>query len=370
MLLSIIFAGMNLSFRLRITLITILLFGAGLEVSGQFESHGSKEGYHYGYDTGYVVSFRDDFVITLVNETKSNGLLLGLQTPNYYYQLDYQTNLMNTWGIGIDYKWITFEFTKQMPWYTPDPAKGEVSNSGFGFGLTGRRWAFRNFIESSKGYYLVNTDDWLKDYTVNNSSYYQRPDISTTTYFASMNYFFRNKRFSNIASLWQLERQQKRAGSFVLGGSYVFNAFRADSSLVPTTGIDTFPRSYNTYFSLKSLGVNFGWAGTLPLFKSKKFFLTTALIPGISYQWGQVTIGDGIVGSSKNMVGLMSEFRFGFGYNGDKWYVGSVAKTYRNLNSSFSEEPFEIYNVFGRLYFGYRFGIPENRPAWLKKYGL
>lgn len=322
----------------------------------------------YGYDSGYVVSFRDNFVLTVVNETKSTiSAVSFIDKKNNVYSLDYRTNTINTWGLGFDYKWFTFEYTHKMPWYTPDPKYGEVKNSGFGFGITGRRLAFRNFYESSTGFYLENTEEWLKGYVQKNGEYYNRPDMHTFTYYANLNYVFNNKHFSNNASLWQLERQNKKAGTFVAGASYIFNSFSADSSIIPTTGIDSFPRSNNTFFALNSVGVNMGYMGTLPMGKRKKLFITTAIIPGISRQWGELTVENVGVAQASKLLGFQSEFRFGFGYNGDKWYVGSIFRAYSNLNAINANEPFSISNRYGRFYVGYRFNSPQIKNEKVNK---
>jgi hypothetical protein len=349
-------------------LFILILFGNSFnQAMAQHGKGQAMDGKAFGYDSGYVISFRDNFIVTIVNETKTNSMVAAFNTKTNSYSLNYKTNKINTWGLGIDYKWLTFEFTSQMPWYTPDPQYGDVQNAGFGFGITGRRLAFRNFYEFSKGYYLENSDSWLKDYTKINNKYYTRPDIETFTYYANLNYVFNNKHFSNNASLWQLERQNKRAGTMVGGLSYIFNSFYADSSIIPTTGIDTFPRSNNTYFALNSFGINLGFMGTLPMGKKKKLFITTAIIPGISRQWGQVTVENLGTAQASKLLGFQSEFRFGFGYNGNDWYIGSVFKAYTNLNVASADEPFSISNSFGRLYIGYRLNPPKTKNEKVNK---
>ena len=362
------FWQLNMRIKHLFLVISILLCQTFGNVFAQHSKGQAIEGKAVGYDSGYVISFRDNFIVTLVNETKTNTMQSSFRTKTNDYSLNYKTNKINTWGIGIDYKWLTFEFTSQMPWYTPNPQYGSVQNAGFGFGITGRRLAFRNFYEFSKGYYLENTDNWLKDYTTLNNRYYTRPDIETFTYYANVNYIFNNRHFSNNASLWQLERQNTKAGTLVGGLSYIFNSFYADSSIIPTTGIDSFPRSNNTYFGLNCFGINLGYMGTLPFGKKKKWFLTTAIIPGISRQWGEIIVENLGVKQTGKLLGFQSEFRFGFGYNGDNWYIGSVFKSYSNLNVVDGEEPFSISNSFGRFYIGYRFNPPKIKNEKVNKF--
>jgi len=350
--------------------LTLILFFAGLEIFAQKENAYKLPGHKLGYDTGYVTSFRDNFIVTLVNETKFSRVNASFLTPNGNYELNYKTNDLNTWGIGLDYKWFTFEYTTKMPWYQPNPSYGNVENSGIGFGLTMRRFSFRYFYESYKGYYLENTDEWIKEARIAAPiNYYLRPDIYTRMNYLKFNYVFNNKHFSNNAAIWQLERQEKFAGSFVTGLSYIYNTFKADSSIIPY-GLDTFPNASNTFFAINSIGANLGYVFNLPLGKKKKWFITAALIPGFSYQYGRLDIED--VGGFRNnsLLGFQSEFRFGIGYNGDLWYIGSTARSYQNLNNLLGDAPFVINNSFGRLYIGYRFNEIKHENKWLKKVGL
>lgn len=323
-----------------------------------------------GYDSGYVVSFRDNFVVTLVNELKTSGMDATYKSAGKTHQLLYRANAINTWGLGIDYKWITFEYTTQMPWAQADPEKGETKNKGFGFGLTGRKLTFRNFYESTKGFYLSNTDQWLPGFRSSNDRYYTRPDIKTFTYFGCLNYVFNNRRFSNNASIWQLERQKRFAGSFVVGLVYIYNRFDSDSSIIPVSAIDSLPRKGKSSLSLNSLGMNFGYQFTWPFGRSRKFYLTMAIIPGLSRQWGEVS--DESVGSLSvsNLTGFQTETRFGFGYNGDRWYVGSIGRVYSNLNFVDEQQPLSIFTQFARLYVGYRFNTIRLKNNWWNKWGL
>jgi hypothetical protein len=322
-------------------------------------------GHKLGYDTGYVKSFRDNFVVTLVNESKFNRINVAYSLPAGSYALNYKTNELNTWGIGFDYKWLTFEYTTRMPWFEPNPIFGEVKNNGIGFGITGTKISFRFFYQRYEGYYLENSVDWFPQ--ANQDYYYLRPDIQTRTYYANINYVFNHNKFSNNAALWQLERQEKKAGSFIAGLTYNYNIFKADSSIVPA---NLLPVSSNNFFALNALGVNGGFVGTLPFGKKRKLFITGAIIPGFSLQWGKLSVEGSGIEKDNSVLGFQSETRFGIGYNGDLWYLGSIAKTFSNQNNLGGNAPFSINNSFGRFYIGYRFKQLKHQNKWLKRIGL
>jgi hypothetical protein len=324
-------------------------------------------GYTLGYDTGYVKSFRDNLVLTLVNESKFSRINVAYTLPQKSYALNYKTNDLNTWGIGIDYKWLTFEYTTRMPWYQPNPAFGDAKNSGIGFGITGRKLSFRFFYQRYQEYYLENSIDWFPNLPVD--KFYLRPDIQTQTYYTNLNYVFNHKKFSNNAALWQLERQEKKAGSFVAGLSYIYNTFQADSSIIPVKA-DSLPKSNDTFFALNALGINGGFVGTIPFGKKKKFFISGAIIPGFSWQWGRLSVEGSGIERDNSVLGFQSEARFSIGYNGDLWYMGFMARGYGNLNNLAGNEPFSINNSFGRLYIGYRFKPIKHQLQWLKRIGL
>ena len=59
------------------------------------------------YDTLYIKSYRDNFVVSLVNTLNSGSLSITQKHTNQ--SLDYATNLANNCGFGVDYNCFTFE---------------------------------------------------------------------------------------------------------------------------------------------------------------------------------------------------------------------------------------------------------------------
>jgi hypothetical protein len=318
------------------------------------------------YDTNYVVSFRDDLVVTLVSEYKVNELEVPT-TINYPKHIVYTTNNTFVFGFGLDYKWITFEYLTQIKGIDQDPNKGKSENSSIGFGLTMRKFWFRNFYEWNKGYHVAN----YKDFYPELQTIPYREDITTSIYYATINYGFNHYRFSNMASMWQLERQQKSAGSFTAGVTFAYTEMNADSSLV-SYDFEQFVN--DTIASIKRYrtrvyGINFGYLHTFALSKNKKWFVSLALIPGFSYQ--NITVnGEGEGESNSHVPGFQGEARVSLGYNGDKWYYGIVYRAYNITNNIHRHYPTsQIYDYF-RFYFGYRFTMPETKSKFFKKLGL
>jgi hypothetical protein len=96
------------------------------------------------YDTSYIKSFRDNFVLTFVTSANSNIVGTSDSLGNDY---DFATNLPTSFGLGFDYKWLTLELTSSFG-NLGDPKKGETEATSFSFGLTMRKLWFRNFFST------------------------------------------------------------------------------------------------------------------------------------------------------------------------------------------------------------------------------
>lgn len=320
-----------------------------------------------GYDTNYVKSFKDYMVVTLVSATTNNALSVTDAASN---QITFQTNQPYAFGLALDYKWFTAEYTSTFG-RTGVPEKGFTKMNSMGFGLTGRKFWFRNFYQRTAGYYLANPTYFNPDFNPATDIYPQRADVQSSVYFANLNYGFNHRRFSNMAALWQLERQKKSAGSFTTGLCFSHANYRADSALVPRNGQPQFTGTdFITDFTFTMFGINAGYLHTFAFTKSRKFFISLALIPGISYQTGS-GMGEGAQGQLyKSNWGAHAEGRLVFGYNGDTWYT-SVSSVAYAVSSHFENvNPFTQGYSFFRFVAGYKLFVPKHDIKILKKIGL
>ncbi len=319
------------------------------------------------YDTTYIKSFRDNLVVTLVSAANSNVVGVVDSAGN---TVDFAANLPASFGIGLDYKWLTFEYTSSFG-NLGDPKKGETSAQSIGFGLTMRKVWFRNFYQQMHGYHMVDPTYINPDFDPTIDNYPYRPDVRTTIYYASVNYGFNYRRYSHMASMWQLERQRKRAGSFTAGISYAYNSYGADSSLVPSEVQDRFSsQDFLVGYFRNIIGVNIGYLYTFAFGNDGKFFISLALIPGLSYQHERAYFDNGEPSRSLNGIGFHSEFRGSLGYNGDKWYTTASLAAYIIESSFEGQNPGSVGYGFGRFVVGYKFTLPETKSPFLKKFGL
>jgi hypothetical protein len=319
------------------------------------------------YDTSYIKSFRDNFVLTFVTSANSNIVGTSDSLGNDY---DFATNLPTSFGLGFDYKWLTLELTSSFG-NLGDPKKGETEATSFSFGLTMRKLWFRNFFQHMRGYHLENPTIINPGFDPQTDNYPYRPDVTTTVYFASINYGFNYRRYSHMASLWQLERQRKSAGSFTAGLSYAYNTYSADSALVPRAFQERFENQQFVLGYIKNVvGINLGYLYTLALGNDGRFFISLALIPGLSYQHERAFYDNDLPAQTFNGAGVHAELRGSLGYNGDKWYVAASLAGYAIASAFEGQNPSSVGYGFGRLAIGYKFTLPETKSPFLKKFGL
>ncbi len=318
------------------------------------------------YDTNYIKSFRDYLVVTLVSSTNSNTVGVSDSLGEL---VDFSANLPTSFGIGVDYKWFTAEYTSSFG-NLGDPKKGETSSRSVSFGLTMRKIWFRNFYQRMQGYHMEDPTYINPEFNPQVDNYPYRPDIRTTIYYASINYGFNYKRYSHMASMWQLERQRKRAGSFTAGISYAYNSYGADSALIPTAFQDLFSsQDFVVGYFRNMIGLNVGYLYTLSFGNDGKFFISLALIPGLSYQFERAYFDNG-TSKSLNGIGVHAEIRSSLGYNGDKWYVTTSFAAYVIASSFEGRNPGSVGYGFGRFVVGYKIKMPETKSPFLKKIGL
>ncbi len=234
----------------------------------------------------------------------------------------------------------------------------ETQSTSFGFGYSGRKIWFRNFWRRQSGYFIRPGD--YDGQVAGQPDVVFRPDVRTITFLASINYGFNHRKFSNMAALWQLEKQKKSAGSFTAGLLLAHASFEAERPLIPEQWEGNFTaESFITSYRMRLVGANVGYLHTFAFLHSKRLFFSTAFIPGISYQFGTAFNQKENATIRKRKVGYQAEGRIIIGYNHKNWYVTLSTVTYQ-LSSIFNEQnpTFQSY-TFSRLMFGYKFRVSK-----------
>ncbi|MEO7079950.1 MAG: DUF4421 family protein [Flavobacteriales bacterium] len=301
------------------------------------------------YDTAYIAIYRSDLVISAVAKVQLVDVAVEQVDGE---DLTYSINGKEQYGFGLDYKWLSVEATFNVPALSDyDASLGKTTSKGLGIGFTGRRLWARGFWNTTKGYYLNEPERWT-----GNENLIVREDLSNRTFLLSLNYALSNKRrFSQNAALFQMERQKKSAGTAVAGLSAWHTTISADSSILSPALVDTFQLA--TGFSGVQrllVGVTIGYTHTFSF--GHKGFIHAAILPGVTYADQRITTpGETLHG---NGTAVVSEFKLGAGFNGDRWY-GALTTSYYYSTAQIAEELNLSTNYgFVRFAIGIRLGDP------------
>jgi hypothetical protein len=318
------------------------------------------------YDTNYIKSYRDLVHIALVGVNKQTGVTFA--NVNSTYDLNFATNNPFGFGMSVDYKWVTFEYTKTFGGLELRTAKkGESDAFSFSFGLTGRRLRMDFFVRSTTGFYLKNIEDYDPDWFNHNTRYPHFDSLSNVTLALSVYYTFNHKKYSNTAALWQIDQQKKSAGSFVLG--FLTN-LEGISTTQPLMLNDTLLTN-NVYPNFKEgasikVGLSGGYMHTFVILK--RFYIHGAIIQGFLYSRGVTDFYNQQETRIYNSMGISLYSRLTAGYNGNRFYGGIFFVSDGFIDDALGDAyAVTSYNYF-RIYMGYRF--PIKSPKWTHKFGL
>jgi hypothetical protein len=312
-----------------------------------------------GYDSNYVESYYHFLHVTLVAVNQNHRTSISSPDPNVTVSV--RPNTMTTYGFGLDYKFLTIELTRAIDAISkPEPSKGESKSYSFRLGYTGRRILGSALIQSHSGMYISNPDEFMPNWNVQTQGYPKRPDIKSTVLFGSLNYFFNHTRYSTMASLWQIDRQKKSAGSWVAGITASLSSIKGDTALIPPLPPSITSETGRLVSGTNYLtGINFGYCHN---FIYRKIFFNINLIPGINIQFGEYQTDNLTTKTAQTNVGLHGDFRATTGYNGERYYWGAYYSNYliHNPISEFIE--LNQFNSYFRLFIGRRFDLRKKHP--------
>ena len=286
--------------------------------------------------------------------------------------LRYEVNSRFNFITSFDYRWLSIAFSL----FNFQPADGAQKGSSNTFSLrlnaNGRRIWSTNFLQVNEGFHLSNPLAAYPNWNGLIDPYPQRSDMASVTLFSNVSYCFSPERFSYRASLWQLDRQEKSAGSFITGLSTRIGVLLSDTNqtLIPGPLYDQFPSQTRLIEQrISNLSFNFGYIHTF-VYK-RDWFLTIYLLPGLSFQNGIFRTEDLNYRSYRSEITGSSEFRFVLGHNGDTWFYGLSSHSFAySGNQRMQLRVNNSYSAF-RLFCGYRLKAPARTKAkLLRKIGL
>lgn len=287
--------------------------------------------------------------------------------------LRFEPNTRTNLIASFDYKWLSLSLGLVSFNTSGGSRKGDSNQFSLRASFNGKNIWNTNFLQYYSGFYLSNPRAFDPEFDLTKDVFPSRSDVSTTTFFSNIYYCFKPERFSYRAALWQIDRQERSAGSFLAGASLRFYGMQADSgvTLIPDEALPYFdPSQYVIAQRVSNFNFNVGYVHTFVY--DKCWFLTLYFVPGISIQNSLFQAqGQQIVRNPGQILG-MSEFRVVLGYNGEKWFSG-ISSYSINFSGNNKEQLWvdNSYNWF-RLFAGFRLNAPgpERKARFLEKIGL
>lgn len=316
------------------------------------------------HDTNYIISRKFWIQAKAIAISRQAGIRLTNTKEDE--NLDFNTNNPFAYGFAVDYSWITLEYTQTIKGYElTNDKKGNSEYQALSIGLNGRKFFGGAFYRYTKGFYLGNIEDWDPDWFSDHFAYPNSQDLETKILAFSLYYTFNHRRFSNSAPIRQNERQIKSAGSPVLGVQANIERIHAKTPLLYNDSLlGKFLNISQTQYV--KAGIVGGYMHTFSIMK--RIYFHAALTQGFLYSRGTGNYHNTDETELISALGLSFLARSTIGYNGKRWYGGTLF-TYETFLSDVTADLTSSTNYSSlKLFIGYRF--PIKRKAWMKKFYL
>lgn len=310
------------------------------------------------YDSNYVHKFgKDVFSIAPLISAPNFRLQLNPEQDSLKKKHNlYQPYLRDVIGFTMTYRAVTLSLrVKGRISPEDEDLYGSTDYSIIRLRLNANPFLFDFYHNTFSGFSDRNAKEYDSSSTKQNP-FIKRHDINMQYTKLRVLYIFSYKKFSYRAARRFVERQKKsKASAFISSHLYRIHTW-GDSSFFNRGQERLFGR-YRNLKNLKvySLGIGPGIAATLV--KKKWFFSFGIQVLGdIQYHTAfddrNRLLSEGTSGA------LMGDASFSFGYNGDKFYIGFLAKGDRNVISLPNvNASTQFFNA--EINIGYRFTLPK-----------
>lgn len=313
-----------------------------------------------GFDSSYVTDYTHMLTGRVYFSTKFNAL--DVDDRKLASHIEYRPNTNVNFGVGASYRALTLNLGVGVPSLNNDDSlRGETSYLDAQGNMYGRRFAINLFAQLYRGYYVdqlsfpgfAQDTGYAEVLTVDRL----RPDMRQRNLGASVMHIRNNRRFSYRAAFNQDAWQRKSAGSWLVGGNFVYQGMRAERSAIPAA-VDSFWREPLRLRRIDQieLGAMGGYAHTFVLRQRLYFSMTVCLGLGLVRNASTLVVDEGFIRRTHWGGNVRSQARIAMGYNSARTNIGL---SYVNEQSQTSLAPQAIYawSVGNfRLFFVKRFG--------------
>ncbi|ANH83465.1 hypothetical protein A8C56_23015 [Niabella ginsenosidivorans] len=240
------------------------------------------------YDSTYYERYPHKLAIGPILSKKNTTFAIGSKEQGG--PLRYSTNTPTRVGVSVGYDWLSVSASVGLGTLDPDykKDKGKTKSINFQWSVTGQSVLADLHFQVNKGLYLRGE----QDPSFSSEPYYVRPDIRTQIFGVTVRKILNSRQFS-IKPPFVFDTWQKRsAGSFMLGGEFVYGSARGDSALVPAGLAQHFPDAAVNHMHYIMFGPTLAYAHSFVI--SNHFFVTAvASVNGDAAQtFEQNTSGD------------------------------------------------------------------------------
>ncbi len=303
------------------------------------------------HDTNYIQTFEKNFYPYTFINTRNYYISIYDNEHNAY--TDYYPDAFASFGVGLDYKWMTLNYSVSL--ISKRDRKGK--NVNFGYGITRRKFRVSMLYQNYKGFsqYHTNLRDTIS-FNLPDSVVPFRPNLKNQSFQLSSFYMFNNKRASYRSAFLYFEKQLKSAGSFTVGSNLYYSKVEAEKSLLGWQ-LDTIVPEEEIFKKSSNINISINGGGFYTFVFFKNFHLSAYGVLNIYYA---IDLDENRSGESSSPWGGGIDYRFMLGYDNNKIFAGislagnSFSKN--NISNSFSTN----YAIF-ELYFGKRFNLHFRR---------
>ena len=305
--------------RINFSFILFLIIFPFIQTRGQLDFF--PKIFTVPYDTSYISSYTTDYTTRVFGSVKYS--MMGYDDNSVGQRLAYRPNNKLLLGVGVNHGFLGLNLGFNLPYINEDDHKyGETQYYDFTLRIFSPRFNLTGYLQTYKGFYLRNTSSLIMGWQEGDPKYI-RSDLRTSAVGLDITYIFNSSKFSYRAAVVQTEWQKKSAGSFIIGGSFIYNISNGDSSIVPDKiaypnfyeGLD-FDRS-----SSFSIGPLAGYAYTLVI--KKHYFITGSINGAVNIGTTRLKLVDNEDKMKSGLVfGFRSEVLVSAGYNSSRWYFG------------------------------------------------
>lgn len=272
-------------------------------------------------DSNYIKLYPDQFTVRMYLGEKVTAF--DLVDERTEHSLQYRPNNALGLGLGVTVRGVGLNFSTRLPFHD---AKDEKFGRTRKYDLQVHRYrgklSIDGYAQRYKGFHLNSNEDVYA--APSTTAYPYLENLTTLNIGATVLYLFNGNKFSLRGTVNQQDRQQRSAGSWMVGATFFSRYIFNNESLIPTNYKHPEVFEGDSLRHIGNYGLLIGGGYGYNLVFGKHFFA------GISADVGAgpgYSIVRNTADKERSKIGftIASNLRAGLGYNTNKWFGGIYA---------------------------------------------